>query len=119
MTTLKSVAAAGLAAAALLAAPLAGAQPYFRYSSGYVVTNPQQATRIYVYEYEPVNPRAMTPYDRALSAYEADRYFGHPRYPDSYYVWEGRWDPWHNRNLASSRDSNPTDHATGIYNPRQ
>jgi hypothetical protein len=103
--------------------------------------HPYPAQRIYVYEYGPVYPResavhheasrraymedagrrwdAMTHHGRDLSPYEADRYFGHPRYPANVHAWDGRFDPWRNWSISSSRDSNPSDYATGIYNPKR
>jgi hypothetical protein len=142
--TVKAIAAAGLATAALLGSAAAGAETYYYvpHGSAYTVTTrPYTSDRVYVYEYayprdtvayyDPYVSRrmymedagrrwdAMTQYGRDLTPYEADRYFGHPRYPSNYYSWEGRWDPWSNRSLASTRDSNPTDYATGIYNPRK
>jgi hypothetical protein len=135
MTRYKAI-AAGVAAAALLGSAAAAAETY------YVVPRPYASERVYVYEYAPPTARdtivhyeanpsrrmymedagrrwdAMNQHGRDLSPYEADRYYGHPRYPTNYYTWEGRWDPWSNRSLASSRDSNPTHFATGIYNPK-
>lgn len=110
MITRNAVAAA-LTAAALLGPAAATADTY--HGPGYTITTrpPAASQRVYVYEYAPPDtvvyyrvPRQPPPYDsRNLSPYEADRYFGHPgRAPG----------------LVSPRDSNPTDHATGIYNPR-
>jgi hypothetical protein len=146
MAKLKTVIAAGMTAAALTGAPFAQAADYFPYSSGRVVTTyPYAPQRVYVYDTYVVDPYypqdrvyydpyfasrqwymeqagrrydAMTGYGRELSPYEADRYFGHPRDPNATYYWDGRWNRWGADRVGATQDSNPSDFATGIYNPK-
>ena len=147
MRKLTATLAAAVAATAISGAVFAQSGTYSVYitpGTGWVSTYPLHVTE-QVYVYQPgVYPPGYPPRDyasdpnlpsrriymeeagrrwdaavqsgRTLTPYEADRLYGHGNpathgYP-SYFTW-----PNFPSNLP--QDSNPNDHATGIYNPHQ
>ena len=60
---------------------------------------------------------AMVQSGRPLTPYEADRLYGHANPATQGYPY---YHPWPSLPAGSlPQDSNPNDHATGIYNPHQ
>jgi hypothetical protein len=60
---------------------------------------------------------AMVQSGRTLTPYEADRLYGHPNPTTHGYPYYYTWPSLPAGSLP--QDSNPNDHATGIYNPHQ